>query len=52
MTCNERRIIINCLRSEGFDDLVEAGDGIDAPGNMEGVANWSSLMGTCLIWMA
>ncbi len=35
MTCNERRIIINSLRSEGFDDLVEAGDGIEAPLNKQ-----------------
>ncbi len=32
-----RRIIINTLKSAGFDDIVEAGDGIEGLANMEGV---------------
>jgi two-component system chemotaxis response regulator CheY len=32
-----RRIISNSLKSSGYDDLVEAGDGIEALANMEGV---------------
>ena len=32
-----RRIIINSLKSAGFDDIVEAGDGVEGLANMEGV---------------
>ncbi len=32
-----RRIIINSLKSAGFDDIVEAGNGIEGLANMEGV---------------
>ena len=31
-----RRIIINSLKSAGYDDIVEAGDGIEGLSNMEG----------------
>ena len=32
-----RRIIINSLKSSGFDYIVEAGDGLDGLANMDGV---------------
>ena len=32
-----RRIIINSLKSSGFDDISEAGDGVEGLANMEGV---------------
>jgi len=32
-----RRIIINSLKSAGFDDIVEAGNGIEGLSNMEGI---------------
>jgi len=32
-----RRIIINSLKSSGFDDTVEAGNGVEGLANMEGV---------------
>lgn len=32
-----RRIIINTLKSAGFDDIAEAGDGVEGLANMEGV---------------
>lgn len=32
-----RRIIINSLKSAGFDDIVEAGNGVEGLSNMEGI---------------
>ena len=32
-----RRIIINSLKTAGFDDIVEAGNGVEGLSNMEGI---------------